>query len=81
MNKAENYDFEPLSEGSTGAIVLMVQKTLNSIGYELENNGVFDKYMADIIRKFQEEKKISDSDGVVGIETMIELDRLFALSH
>ena len=81
MNKVENYDFEPLSEGSTGAIVLMVQKTLNSIGYELENNGVFDKHMADVVRDFQEAKKISNIDGVVGIETMIELDRLFALSH
>ena len=81
MNKAGNYDFEPLSLGSTGAIVLMVQKTFNSIGYELESNGVFDKHMANVVRDFQEERKISDSDGVVGVETMIELDRLFTLPH
>ena len=81
MNKTEKYDFEPLSLGSTGAIVLMVQKTFNSIGYELESNGVFDKHMANVVRDFQEERKISDSDGVVGVETMIELDRLFALPH
>jgi len=81
MNKAENYDFEPLSLGSTGAIVLMVQKTFNSIGYELESNGVFDKHMVDVVRDFQEQREISDSDGVVGVETMIELDRLFTLPH
>jgi len=81
MNKAENYDFEPLSLGSTGAIVLMIQKTFNSIGYELESNGVFDKHMVDVVRDFQEQRKISELDGVVGVETMIELDRLFSLPH
>jgi len=79
MSKHENYDFEALSLGSTGCMVLMVQKTLNSIGYELENNGVFDDKMDEIIRDFQEQRDILVLDGVVGVETMIELDRLFGL--
>ena len=81
MSKAEKYDFEPLRLGSTGAIVLMVQKTFNSIGYELENNGIFDKHMDEVVRNFQEEREILPLDGVVGVETMLELDRLFSLPH
>jgi N-acetyl-anhydromuramyl-L-alanine amidase AmpD len=60
-------------------MVLMVQKTLNSIGYELESNGVFDDKMDEIVRDFQEQRDILILDGVVGVETMIELDRLFGL--
>ena len=81
MSKAEKYDFEPLSLGSTGAIVLMVQKTFNLIGYELENNGVFDKHMDEVVRDFQEQRKILPLDGVLGVETMLELDRLFSMPH
>ncbi|SFV60629.1 hypothetical protein MNB_SV-14-699 [hydrothermal vent metagenome] len=81
MSKTENYDFEPLSLGSTGAIVLMVQKTLNSLGYELENNGVFDEHMDEVVRNFQEDREILPLDGVVGVETILELDRLFSLLH
>ncbi len=81
MSKAEKYDFEPLSLGSTGVIVLMVQKTFNSIGYELESNGVFDEHMDEVVRKFQEQRKILPLDGVVDVETMLELDRLFSLPH
>jgi N-acetyl-anhydromuramyl-L-alanine amidase AmpD len=81
MSKAEQYYFEPLSLGSTGAIVLMIQKTFNSIGYELESNGIFDKKMDEVVRNFQEERAILPLDGVVGVETMLELDRLFILPH
>jgi len=80
MSQAEDYYFEPLSIGSIGAIVLMVQKTLNSIGYELESNGVFDEEMDAVVRNFQEEHLLP-LDGRVGVETIEELDRLFALSR
>lgn len=80
MSKHENYDFESLSLGSTGIMVLMVQKTLNSIGYELEDNGIFDEGMDAVVRDFQEQRDILVLDGVVGVETMIELDRLFGLA-
>jgi N-acetyl-anhydromuramyl-L-alanine amidase AmpD len=80
MSKHESYDFEALSLGSTGSIVLMVQKTFNSIGYELESNGVFDKHMDEVVRDFQSQREILFLDGVVGVETMLELDRLFGLA-
>jgi len=81
MSKVEKYDFEPLSLGSAGAIVLMVQKTLNSIGYELESNGIFDERMDKVVRDFQKQREILLLDGVVGVQTMLELDRLFILPH
>lgn len=80
MSEHENYDFEALSLGSTGSIVLMVQKTFKSIGYELESNGVFDKHMDEVVRDFQGQREILALDGVVGVETMLELDRLFGLA-
>jgi len=80
MSKHENYDFEALSLGSTGSMVLMVQKTFNSIGYELKDNGVFDESMDAVVRDFQEQREILVLDGVVGVETMLELDRLFGLA-
>jgi len=81
MNKTEEYDFEPLHLGSTGSLVLMVQKTFNSIGYELEPNGVFDDSMIEVVRDFQEQREILELDGVVGVETILELDRLFGLAQ
>jgi len=81
MSKVEKYDFEPLSLGSAGAIVLMVQKTLNSIGYELESNGIFDERMDEVVRDFQKQREILLLDGVVGVQTILELDRLFILPH
>ena len=81
MSRAEQYDFEPLSLGSTGSIVLMVQKTFNAIGYELESNGIFDEQMDEVVRDFQEQRDILALDGVVGVETILELDRLFGLNH
>jgi len=81
MYRVEEYDFEPLRLGSTGSIVLMIQKTFNAIGYELENSGVFDAEMDEVVRDFQEQREILALDGVVGIETILELDRLFGLNH
>ena len=81
MSRAEQYDFEPLRLGSTGSIVLMVQKTFNAIGYELESNGIFDEQMDEVVRDFQEQREILALDGVVGVETILELDRLFGLNH
>ena len=73
----EKYDFEALSLGATGSMVLMVQKTLKSIGYDLQDNGVFDEEMEAIIKDFQEQRDGLLLDGVVGVETMIELDQIF----
>jgi len=81
MSEHENYDFEALSLGSTGSMVLMVQKTFNSIGYELESSGVFDEHMDEVVRDFQGQREILALDGVVGVETMLELDRLFGLAR
>lgn len=77
MSKENEYNFEPLNIGSSGAIVLMVQKTLNSIGYQLDNNGVFDRKMEDIIKNFQKERNFLPIDGIIGIDTMEEIDRIF----
>ncbi len=80
MSKTEEYDFEPLSIGSTGAIVLMVQKTLKSLGYELDTNGVFDESTDNVLRSFQENLGIVPN-GILDAITMMKLDEMFLLPH
>jgi N-acetyl-anhydromuramyl-L-alanine amidase AmpD len=80
MSNTENYDFEALSVGSEGGLVLMVQRTLCSIGYELDSNGVFDEHMQEIVKEFQEEQALPVPNGEVGVETILELERLDSLN-
>ncbi len=81
MSREEEYEFEPLRLGSSGAIVLMIQKTLNSIGYEVESNGIFDKKMDNVVRSFQKDSKKLPLDGVIGVDTMEEIDRIFSITN
>jgi peptidoglycan hydrolase-like protein with peptidoglycan-binding domain len=74
MDKNKQVDFQPLSVGEQGTMIYIVQKLLNQLGYELEEDGVFSQEMEGVVKKFQETKETLKVDGVVGYETMKELD-------
>ncbi len=71
--------FEALQLGSEGAMVHIVQKSLIQIGYELSENSVFDEAMERIVKEFQTKRGIT-VDGIINIETMMELDQAY-LEH
>jgi len=73
---AEEMVFQPLQLGDEGSMVLIVQKTLNSIGYEVVANGIFDTIMDAKVRKFQTERDLV-VDGIVGARMMVEIDNIF----
>lgn len=75
MNKEEaNLHFQALSMGETGTMVYIVQKILNTIGYELKEDGVFSFHMENVVKKFQSTIDTLVIDGVVGYHTMKEMD-------
>lgn len=74
MNKDEKVYFQALSMGESGTMVYIVQKILNSIGYELKEDGIFSIQMEDAVKSFQSTIKSLAVDGVVGYETMKEMD-------
>ena len=75
MSKEENIYFQPLSMGERGTMVYIAQKILNSIGYEVEENGKFSIEMERAVKSFQSTVDSLPIDGVVGYETMKEMDR------
>jgi len=74
MAKESSVYFEALSKGERGTMIYIVQKMLNSIGYELEEDGVFSSDMEEVIKQFQAKNKNLVVDGIVGYETMKALD-------
>ena len=74
MSKGNEIYFQALSMGESGTMVYIVQKILNTIGYELKEDGIFSMQMENIVRSFQETKDTLIVDGVVGYETMKEMD-------
>jgi len=75
MNKEEaNLHFQSLSMGETGTMVYIAQKILNTIGYELKEDGIFSLHMEKAVKAFQSTVDTLTIDGVVGYETMKEMD-------
>ena len=75
MNKQEtNLYFQALSLGESGTMVYIAQKILNSIGYEVKEDGIFSFHMEKAVKSFQETIDTLVVDGVVGYETMKEMD-------
>ena len=74
MNKDEKVYFQALSMGESGTMVYIVQKILNSMGYELKEDGIFSIQMEDAVKLFQSTIESLAVDGVVGYETMKEMD-------
>ena len=74
MNKDENVYFQALSMGESGTMVYIAQKILNTIGYELKEDGIFSFHMEKAVKSFQSTIDRLVIDGVVGYETMKEMD-------
>lgn len=70
------YNFESLSQGNEGGIVLMIQKELNHLGHQLEEDAVFSQAMHEAIVKFQQEHNL-EANGIVDYQTMMVLDKDF----
>jgi len=70
MNKNEKVYFQALSMGESGTMVYIVQKILNSMGYELKEDGIFSIQMEDAVKLFQSTIESLAIDGVVGYETI-----------
>ena len=79
MNKEESVYFQSLSIGESGTMVYIVQKILNTIGYELREDGVFSLHMQKAVKSFQASVDSLVVDGVVGYETMKEMDEAASL--
>ena len=78
MSKTNESDFQELKLGCQGSMVLIAQKMLNSIGYELEENGNFDDKMAHAVRDFQIENSPLTVNGTICSDTMMSIDLAIA---
>lgn len=74
MNKKNNVYFESLSLGEAGTMVYVAQKLLNTIGYELTEDGVFSDKMEMVVKEFQSSTNNLVVNGVVDYETMKAMD-------
>ena len=75
MKKEEaNISFQALSMGESGTMVYIAQKILNTIGYELKEDGIFSSQMEEAVKAFQSTIDSLTIDGIVGYETMREMD-------
>ena len=75
MKKEEvNMSFQALSMGESGTMVYIAQKILNTIGYELKEDGIFSTHMEEAVKSFQSTIDRLVVDGVIGYETMKEMD-------
>ncbi len=73
-NAEEKANFQVLSLGQSGTMVYIVQKILNSLGYELEEDGAFSESMEQVVKAFQSTREHLVVDGIVGYLTMKEMD-------
>lgn len=74
MDKSEQTYFQALSRGESGTMVYIAQKILNTIGYELKEDGIFSHHMEKAVKSFQATTDTLSVDGVVGYKTMKEMD-------
>jgi len=79
MNKEEKVYFQTLSVGERGTMVYIVQKILNTLGYELEEDGVFSKEMEGAVKSFQSTVESLAVNGIVDYETMKVLDETVSM--
>jgi len=70
----EKANFQVLSVGQSGTMVYIVQKMLNTLGYELAENGVFSESMEKAVKEFQSTRENLVVDGIVGYQTMKDMD-------
>lgn len=70
----EKESFQTLQKGQSGTMVYIVQKILNHIGYSVEENGLFSEKMESIVKTFQTTRDNLVVDGIVGYQTMKEMD-------
>jgi len=80
MNKEENIYFQALSMGESGTMVYIAQKILNTIGYEVKEDGNFTIQMENAVKSFQSSVESLAIDGIVGYETMKEMDEAASIS-
>ena len=73
-NAEEKANFQVLSLGQGGTMVYIVQKMLNTLGYELEENGAFSESMEQVVKEFQSTRENLVVDGIVDYLTMKEID-------
>jgi len=73
-NANEKANFQVLSLGQGGTMVYIVQKMLNTLGYELEENGAFSESMEQVVKEFQSTRENLVVDGIVDYLTMKEID-------
>ena len=70
----EMQDFQELKVGQSGTMVYIVQKMFNAIGYEIKEDGIFSEKMEELVKKFQSTRENLVVDGIVGYQTMKEMD-------
>ena len=74
MNREKSVYFQALSMGESGTMVYIAQKILNTIGYEVKEDGKFSIQMENAVKLFQSSIESLTIDGVVGYKTMKEKD-------
>ncbi|KIM06243.1 MAG: hypothetical protein KU29_08895 [Sulfurovum sp. FS06-10] len=70
------YDFENLSLGSEGMMVLILQRNLNYLGNNLIEDGLFGEETYNVVVQFQMKHKLI-ANGIVDYKTMIKVDLEF----
>jgi len=65
--------------GESGTMVYIAQKILNTIGYELKEDGIFSLHMEKVVKSFQATIDTLVIDGVVGYKTMKEMDEVSSI--
>ena len=79
MSKNKNVYFQSLSMGESGTMVYIVQKILNTIGYDIKEDGKFSLQMENAVKSFQSTVDSLKIDGIVGYETMKKMDEVATL--
>jgi len=80
MNNEENIYFQTLSIGERGTMVYIAQKILNTIGYEVKEDGNFSLQMEEAVKSFQSSVESLSIDGVVDYQTMKKMDEISVIS-
>lgn len=80
MNENNEVYFQSLSMGESGTMVYIAQKILNTIGYELKEDGIFSLKMEKVVKRFQSTRETLLVDGVVGYKTMKEMDEVSSMN-
>ena len=70
----EKMNFQDLSIGQRGTMVYIAQKILSTIGYELNEDGIFSEEMEKLVKEFQSTRDNLVVDGIVNYQTMKEMD-------